>query len=260
LREGVIKLFLIGLFFLSLIACKVELYSNLEEKEANEIMALLLKHGIECSKRPGKENKWVLFVEKDELPRALEILRANGLPRERFVSLGEVFQKKGLVSSPLEERVRFIYALSQELSATISMIDGVISARVFIVLPENNPFQEHIQPASASVFIKCKPDTDIVSKIPKIKKLVINSIEGLSYDKITVVPFVSAEETANPSPSWKKFLGIKVAKETYGRLLFLLGVLTMLFLVSLGCVGYFVVYPRYLKKDNKNEGVSKTSN
>ena len=67
MREGVIKLFLIGLFFLSLIACKVELYSNLEEKEANEIMALLLKHGIECSKRPGKENKWVLFVEKDEL-------------------------------------------------------------------------------------------------------------------------------------------------------------------------------------------------
>ena len=47
-----------------------------------------------------------------------------------------------------------IYALSEELSRTVSEIDGVISARVHVVLPENDPLRRDLVPSSASVFIR----------------------------------------------------------------------------------------------------------
>ena len=46
-----------------------------------------------------------------------------------------------------------MHALAQDLSATISRIDGVVVARVHIVLPDNNPFAEKVKPSSAAVFI-----------------------------------------------------------------------------------------------------------
>ena len=102
--------------------------------------------------------------------------------------MSEMFQKDGLVSSPLEERVRFIYALSQSVQETLMQIDGVLVSRVHIVLPENNPaISEGKQPSSASVFIKYHPAYDLESMKSEIKLIVEKSIEGLSYDKVSVV-------------------------------------------------------------------------
>ena len=128
-----------------------------------------------------------MLVDETQLAASVELLQNHGYPRAKYETIGQVFQKSGLISSPLEERIRFIYALSQELSKTISQIDGVLASRVHIVLPENNPLQENVQPSSASVFIKYTPGSDVASHIPQIKMLVVNSIEGLSYDKVTAV-------------------------------------------------------------------------
>ena len=114
--------------------------------------------------------------------------------------MGQLFKKEGLISSPMEERVRFIYALSQEISQTISNIDGVTSARVHIVLPENDPLSGNLIPSSASVFLKHAPDSVAPGKIAAIKELVVNSIEGLAYDKVSVALFETTlnVETAPP--------------------------------------------------------------
>ena len=65
--------------------------------------------------------------------------------------VGVVFKKTGMVSSPSEERIRFMDAIAQDLSQTISMIDGVVDARVHVVLPENDPFAKNTLPSSAAV-------------------------------------------------------------------------------------------------------------
>jgi type III secretion protein J len=64
----------------------------------------------------------------------------------------------------------------------------VLTARVHVVLPENNPnsYIEVVTPSSATVFIKHQEDIDFALKIPKIKEMVVNSIEGLDYDRVTV--------------------------------------------------------------------------
>lgn len=228
-----------------LLGCKVELYSNLNETEANEMVGVLLKYGVDCDKQPGQEQLWIIRVDESSTSRALEILRASGYPKENFSSMGDIFKREGLVSSPLEERIRFVYALSQELSKTISQIDGVLTARVHIVLPDNNPFREQTVPSAASVFIKHRLDSNVQSNLPRIKSLVTNSIEGLRYENVTVVLFEAQESTplAESSNGYRSLLGIRVAQESFSSFLLLIGVLSLLALLGLGW-GMFLTFRR----------------
>jgi type III secretion protein J len=173
-----------------LAACgKAELYSKLTEAQANEMIAVLQSAGIEASKADGGEAGWTLTTPSGDFARAVEVLHAQGLPREEFATLGTVFKKEGFVSSPTEERARLVYGMSQELSHTVSEIDGVIQARVHLVLPEREPLAQGTQPASASVFIKYRPGANIDAQVGKIKTLVVNSVEGLKYENVSVATF-----------------------------------------------------------------------
>ena len=238
-------LFILLALFLFISACKVELYSNLQEKEATEMLAILLERGIDTDKKAGKEMTYTLLVNKNDIARAVDILHRSGFPRDKFVNIGEVFKKEGLVSSPLEERVRFIFALSQEISETLSKIDGVLAARVHVVIPENNPLSDAIKPSSASVFIKHRADSDVESKIPGIKKLVVNSIEGLTYDKVTVVLFGS-EDIIEPAkkPDFKRVLSIRIAHDSIGRFWMLTGALFFLLVVFTAATAYLILFSR----------------
>jgi type III secretion protein J len=195
---------------LLLVGCnRVDLYSNLDEQDANEMQSILLRQGIDCDKTTGKELTCKLQVAKSQLAAAVEILKGQGFPRDKFTDMGTIFKKAGLVSTPQEDRIRFIYALSQEVAETISQIEGVITARVHIVLPENDPLSEYFQPSSASVFIKYRQSMDIQQFIHPIKQMVVNSIEGLNYEKVSVVPFASPVVSAAP-PRFTRLMGIEI--------------------------------------------------
>jgi type III secretion protein J len=204
----------IGFVLCCLSACKAELYTKISEPEANEMVAVLAASGMRSTKLSPDGKTWTVMIEESDIPKALEALRAQGLPRDRTQSLGDVFKKEGLVSTPSEERIRFIYAMSQELSRTLSQIDGVITARVHVVIPANDPLSEKLSPSSASVFIKHRPSLNIQAITPAIKMLVQRSIEGLSYDNVSVL-FFPADTFHGAVPptntwdlAWYEWLGI----------------------------------------------------
>lgn len=225
---------------------KVDLYSNLSEKEGNEMLAVLLAHDIPATKSRTKEFV-KLTVAQDDVARAIETLQRYGFPRDRFTDLGQIFQKQGLISSPLEERVRYTFGLSQMISETINQIDGVLSARVLIVLPEESQFGKKTSPSSASVFIKYLPGLGVEDAIPRVKMIVQNSVDGLNYDNISVVLF-PARETASsvrgaPAPD-KTDRG-----PVWPMLPIILG---GLFLLALGGNGYLFWRMRRVQRSHEN--------
>jgi type III secretion protein J len=189
------------LAMLLLAGCKVDLYSRLSERDANEMIAILQRADIQAVREMAKDRTVTVRVEQAQFARAVEVLKAQGLPRPSFATMGEVFARDSLISSPVEERARLIFALSQELSRTVAEIDGVLSARVHLVLPENDPLRQNAVPAAASVFIRHDPAAPLGQFTPQIKALVANSIAGLSYDKVSVVLVPAAQRPPEPLPA-----------------------------------------------------------
>lgn len=212
------------LALLALGGCKEVLYSGLSEREANQIIAALMEIGIPASKRAEAEGISI-EVQEGRFPEAINLLNARGLPNASYESFGDVFEREGIVSSPMEERARYVYALSQELSETIAEIDGVLSARVHVVLPETDMLGRDFQPSSASVFIRHAATTSVSGFTSQIKELVANSIEGLDYDNVAVVsvPAAPQEAAAAEGPVLEDVMGVWVHPASVTRLWTMLG-------------------------------------
>lgn len=185
-RAALRWLFVFGIVT-ALTACNQDVYSDLSETEANQMLAELISHGVGATKTAKGKEGFTISVDSSEMLKALAVLKDAGFPRRSRDSIGKVFQKSGIMSSPFEERVRYIYALGEEVAQTISNIDGVVTARVHIVMPEAPQLGQAPKPSSAAVFIKYQPGVDIEYFVPQIRRLVSSSIEGLDYAAVTVV-------------------------------------------------------------------------
>lgn len=187
------------LLLLTLVSCKskLELYRNLPAHEANKMLALLMGQGISAQKTTDNNGMASLLVETNDVPPAMEVLDGAGLPHDPYVDMGSLFRKEGMISSPTEERVRYVYGITQELSRTLSSIDGVLSARVHVVLPdETSDDRNRSFSSSAAVLVRYAPDTTVDQIVPKIKELVANSLEGLTYERVSVILVEGAQDGA----------------------------------------------------------------
>jgi type III secretion protein J len=195
---------------LLLAACgEQELYAQMSQRQANEMTAVLRSSGIEADKKPRDGGTFAVIVPHDSFSQAIDVLRAHGLPREGYDTLGQVFKKEGFGSSPIEDRARLNHALSQEIANTLSSIDGVVAARVHLSLPERDPLADKPLPSSASVFIKHRAGVDLNSRVGNIKSLVINALPSLPYDNVTVVLFqAEALPVARAAPAAASMAGL----------------------------------------------------
>ena len=131
---GLIGCLLLLLAMLAGCGARVDLLAAVPEGEANEVLSVLLDAGIAAQKSAGRPAS-PSASRRTRWPTRWRCCAPRAC-RASADGMGQIFRKEGLVSSPLEERARYIYALSQELANTLSQMDGVITARVHVVLPE----------------------------------------------------------------------------------------------------------------------------
>jgi type III secretion protein J len=185
---------------LLLAGCKETLFARLTEPQANEVVAALAEARIEVAKSRIDENTWQIEVEGGQIGQALVMLRNRGLPSQPTASLGDVFKKDGMISSPQEERARYAFALQEGISATLRRIDGVVDARVHVVIPQNDPLSSRVMPATASVLMRHRRNVDMQMLGPSIKSIVMASVEGLDIKNIALLALPVEQDAVVESP------------------------------------------------------------
>jgi type III secretion protein J len=175
-----------------LAGCESEVQHGLTEKDANDIRVALSKHGIPADKKReegGQTTTWMILVPKGEVNRATEVLVTNHLPPEHQPGLAKTYEQASMVPGATEDKARYIGALQGELASTLESVDGVLSARVNVNIPEQSDLDDRSkrpQP-SAAVVITYSRSKDAqgnpVDKPPvteeKIKALVARAIPDL---------------------------------------------------------------------------------
>ena len=183
---------------LALAACQAELYSGQTDRSVNEMVAVLAANGIEAKRVSGDDGKFGVSVPRREFARAITVLSEKGLPRTDPIGLDTVFSGDKIVSTPFEERARFMFAIGQELAASLTQIAGVVDARVHVNVPEAQPLADERVAASVAAFIYKDPSVDLQSSIPTIKTLITNSIDGLDYEDVAVAVFDARSPSTTP--------------------------------------------------------------
>ena len=174
---------------LFLAACQTELYTGQTDRSVNEMVAVLAANGIEARRVPGEDGLYGITVPRTEFARAVTLLSERGLPRQRLGGLAEAFPDTGIVSTPFQERARFMNAIAQELAVSLTAIAGVVDARVHVNVPEDQPLSDEKIASTASVFIYKDPTIDLSRNVGTIKTLVTNAVDGLDYEDVAVAVF-----------------------------------------------------------------------
>jgi type III secretion protein J len=171
---------------LVLAGCKTDLYRALPEAEANQMLALLMLRHIPADKQVDSEGNVTLRVEPDRFIDAVEVMRQNGFPKRKSVTMADVFPSNQLVTSPAQERAKMIYLKEQQLEHMLMSFDGVITANVSIAQTTDDSGRQSLTP-SASVFIKYSPEFNLNNREAEIKRLIRDSVPDIESEKISVV-------------------------------------------------------------------------
>src|SRR6185503_8138973 len=145
-----------------------------------------------------------LRVARGEAARALEILRVQGLPRERRHGFAEVYGQPSLIPTSSEERARYLAATAGEIERTLETVDGIVGARVHLVPEEADPLAlvasgagapRPRAPARAAVLLKTAPGQAPLAAAD-VQRLVAGSVPGLEPTAVAVVVTVAPAATA----------------------------------------------------------------
>ncbi|MBQ9477997.1 MAG: flagellar M-ring protein FliF [Selenomonadaceae bacterium] len=163
----------------------VPLYTNLEAKDAGDIVNSLKESGTQYSVEETKNGTTIFVLPKDVHNTRLELAVA-GLPRG---SKGfEIFDDSKLGVTEFQNKVNYLQALQGELTRTIEQLDAVEKARVHIVLPEDSLYKKKEKPATASIMLVLNHDIKLKEREVKgIVNLVSHSVQGLTTDNVTIV-------------------------------------------------------------------------
>lgn len=171
---------------LLLSGCRVDLYHALAEQDANQMLALLMLHHIDADKQRQEGGGITLRVEQKQFIDAVELLRLNGYPHRKTISVETLFPANQLVVSPAEEQQKIIYLKEQRIEEMLSQMEGVIHTDVAIAASAPDDDQSGT-PASVAVFIKYSPQVNLEALRVQITGLVEKAIPHMDNSQLSIL-------------------------------------------------------------------------
>ncbi|HRQ43929.1 MAG TPA: flagellar basal-body MS-ring/collar protein FliF [Candidatus Goldiibacteriota bacterium] len=181
------SLVLIGLIALALWTTSPNyspLFSNLTQEDAGNIIAELKDRKVPY--KIGNNGKTISVPFKDVYDLRLE-MASKGMIKGGGVGF-EIFDKTNLGITDFTQRVNFVRALEGELGRTISNIEIIDEARVHLVLPKKELYEEKEKEPTASVLVKMKAGLKLsYDNVKSIVFLVAGSVEGMKPVNVTII-------------------------------------------------------------------------
>ena len=176
------------LLLLGATACRERIQHGLDERQANELQTVLVGRGLDARKVPesGKKPTWAIEVADEQAPNAVRVLAELGLPRPVAETGCDVFGGGGLVRTPVEEQVCRVRVLERGIEKTLQTMDGVLVARVHLVVPPPpRPGQTPV-PSKASAMLRVEPGhaAKLRPSHDALRALIAGGVEGLSADSV----------------------------------------------------------------------------
>ena len=128
-----------------------------------------------------------MLVVRDEVPRALSVMRDEELPRMWPPGVLDAVGKGSLVPSEAAEHAQLVTGIAGDLERSLEGIDGVLSARIHLNVPAPSPLRDApLARASASVLLEHRGSTPPLSA-DSVQRLVAGGVAGLLPTDVTVV-------------------------------------------------------------------------
>jgi type III secretion protein J len=171
-------------------ACAVPVANDLDEPTANRVVAALGRNGVAADKQrdPSNEGRFGVDVGRGDASFALSIMAREELPRQSAPGLAESLSQNSFIPSRSDERARLLLGTATELERSLLGLDGVISARVHLAVPQSDPLDPAapLQVPTASVLIKHGGAAPPISS-RDVSQLVAGAVQGLLPEHVTVL-------------------------------------------------------------------------
>jgi flagellar M-ring protein FliF len=161
------------------------LFTNLQSSDAGAITQQLTSQKVPYQLADGGSTVLVPAADVDQERIALA---QQGLPQAGNVGFSNL-EKSGITTSEFVQQVEYQQALEGQLEQTVSSIQGVQSAQVNLVVPQQSDFAVGTQQATtASILVNLAPGTVLSSgQVSAVVHLAASSVPGLSSSDVTVV-------------------------------------------------------------------------
>lgn len=160
------------------------LYSNLSQEDAAKVVEYLSAQKVLYKL---DDNGQSIKVPREKVYELRLALASKGIPSSGVIGY-EIFDKSTMGMSEFMQKLNYKRALEGELARTIQQQDGVLGARVHIVIPQKSLFKEEEKQPTASVVLKLKNNaTPPKENIEAIVNLLVGSVEGLQPSKVSII-------------------------------------------------------------------------
>ncbi|QVW25125.1 EscJ/YscJ/HrcJ family type III secretion inner membrane ring protein [Pseudomonas hormoni] len=228
MKAGALLMFLC----LALLGCRQpSLLEGLDQQQANEVLSVLQRNNIAATKVDAGKTGYAVKINPVDFSAAVDLLNLYSLPSRPRLEVADMFPSDSLVASPRAEKARLYSALEQRIEQSLSLLEGVVSARVHVSYDldagEGGRKAAPIHLAAVAVHER---DIEPQLLITDIKRFLKNSFAAVEYENISVV-LSQRSPTQHVAPSVS-------ATQSDSRSVWLLASLAAVLLAGCAGLGY----------------------
>jgi type III secretion system YscJ/HrcJ family lipoprotein len=190
LRKRVLRTVPLLVLCLVIAGCQqASLLEGLDERQANEVVSAMLHNNIAAEKRNEGKGAFAVRVSRSDLPEAIELVQRDDLPSAPRTQISAAFPADAMVSTPTGERARLLSAIEQRLEESLSVLEGVKTARVHVSYdaPTRTGNQASEPEMHVAAVVVHEGSVDEQALLQSVKRFLRNAFVQVDYDNVSVI-------------------------------------------------------------------------